>query len=52
MSDPPELVHVDPATPRTRRNVRTNLQLTPEFLDSIEHSLRDCPGNGVSGPTR
>jgi hypothetical protein len=35
MSDASELVHVDPARLRTRGNVRTDLQLTPEFLDSI-----------------
>lgn len=35
MSSQPELVHADPASLRTVANIRTDLHLTPEFLDSV-----------------
>ena len=57
-STSPHLVHLDPAELRTVRNVRTDLRLTTEFVDSIatldtaqstHHSERNRQNNNFVG---
>ena len=50
MPEHPQLVNVDPTTLRTTSNVRTDLHLTPEFLDSIATLGVQVPIVAVRGP--